>query len=79
MSDDELPIWMVYDHPRDYPNGYIAREILMDIVDDRVKTRRTGEIITAPTLDEIREAMERRGLTYLRRLPDDAVAVETWI
>jgi hypothetical protein len=72
MSDDELPIWTVYDHPRDYPHGFIARKFLLD--------QPTDEIITAPTLDEIREAMWQRGLTCLKRAPgDDPVIVETWI
>lgn len=24
MSDGELPIWAVYDHPRDWPGCYVA-------------------------------------------------------
>ena len=69
---DALPIWTIYDHPRDYPTGFIARKFLLD--------QPTDETIAAPTLDEIREAMWRRGLTPLHRSPDDdPVIVETWI
>jgi hypothetical protein len=77
MSDDVLPIWTVYDHPRDYPHCYVARKFLVGGLADELPT---DEVITAPTLDEIRELMERRGLTCLRRAPeDDPVIVETWI
>jgi hypothetical protein len=71
-DDAGVPIWTVYDHPRDYPEGFIARKFLSE--------QPTSETITAATLDEIREAMWQRGLTPLHRSPnDDPVIVETWI
>ena len=28
-ADDALPMWVVYDHPSDYPETYIARQWLV--------------------------------------------------
>jgi hypothetical protein len=82
MSDDALPIWTVYDHPRDFPHCYVARKFLIGEESGAalILDWPTDEVITADTLDEIRELLERRGLTCFQRAPeDDPVIVETWI
>jgi phage FluMu protein Com len=72
-----LPIWTVFDHPRDYPDGYIARCFETGGGQpDPVPTNFTlmGE------LPLIRAALERSGLTCLTRNPqDDANIMESWL
>lgn len=71
-----LEMWTVYDHPRDYPQGYIARKF----VADANGARPTPEVITSPTLALIRESMMRMGRVCLTRDPqDDPNIIETWL
>jgi hypothetical protein len=67
-----IPIWTVYDHPRDFPDCFIARKFMLDVV--------TTEIVTAPTLDELRDRLATEGLFLVPRSPeDDPRIVETWL
>jgi hypothetical protein len=67
-----LDIWTVYDHPLDFPDCFIARKFVLD--------QPTEEIMTAPTLDELRDRLAEMGLVALARSPeDDAKIVETWV
>lgn len=77
MSDDHVPltIWVVYDHPKDFPDKWVLRP---------QRARRDGTIEAGPafladTLDEIRALVP----PFLHRLPrfpdDDPVIAETWI
>lgn len=73
---DPLSVWTVYDHPLDYPGGYIARrhEAHAD------GCRPTEDTITAPTLQEIRDYMDLMGLACMpREVGDDPCIVESWI
>ena len=66
-----LPIWTVYDSPRDLPGRYVARLFVMD--------KATTKVITAPTLEAVRNLLPA-GLTCLERNPqDDPMIVETWL
>lgn len=70
-----LSMWTVYDHPKDYPDGYIARR------------HEAGNGVSNPTADVvtgdlalIREAMTRCGLYCMKRAPsDDLRILETWM
>ena len=67
---EELDIWTVYDHPRDYPDHYVARLW-------RGETP-TETVLRASTLAEL-HAMLPAGLARLSRMEDDdPVIVETW-
>jgi len=67
----ELPIWVIYDKPTDYPDVLVARKWLLD--------QPTNEVITAATLDDLREKLPP-GLAQLSRHPsDDPKIVESWI
>ncbi|MEY2117089.1 hypothetical protein [Rhodanobacter sp. FW106-PBR-R2A-1-13] len=71
MSPTELFTWVVYDHPRDMPDVFVARQWRL--------TGPTSRFFTAPTLDALREKLPA-GLTCLPRSPDDdSVIVETWL
>jgi len=71
-----LSVWTIYDHPRDYPNHFVARrsEVLLG---GAIGT--TDEMFTASTLAAVR-ALLPPGLYRLPRYPaDDPVIVEIWI
>jgi hypothetical protein len=71
-----LSIWTVYAHPIDYPLGYLARRF------EAFPTgaRATLDIITAPTLEEIRGRLAARGLSCLSRNEcDEPHIVESWL
>jgi hypothetical protein len=71
----ELTGWAVYDHPRDYPQSFVARRW----VGIAGKMIPTADMFVAETLDEVR-ALLPPGLVYFpRRRGDDPVIVETWL
>jgi hypothetical protein len=76
MTDDrQLDIWTIYDRPRDFPDCFVAR--CFTIGEGAIE--RAKYVITAPTLEEIRE-MIPWGLALLPRSPnDDPNIVESWI
>jgi hypothetical protein len=76
MSDDDLIMWVIYDKPKDYPDGFVARP--WAIRRGVPAPAPLDHTITAPTLGLIR----RRFPPGLYRMPsapvDDPVIVETW-
>lgn len=67
-----LPIWVVYDHPKDYPGHYVARKWVGETP--------TREMIAYKDIDELRMSLLAAGLTPLSRSPeDDPSIVETWL
>ena len=72
-----LSMWTIYDRPRDYPVGHIARRY--DVGGDLDEPRASGDAIIGE-LETIRESMMRCGLTCLMRDPNDHPTVlETWL
>jgi hypothetical protein len=75
---DALPMWVVYDHPSDYPNNYVARLWVWD--DEAGAYVATDEQMVCPDLDVIRRQLHLRGLVKLdRQRGDDTVILETWL
>jgi hypothetical protein len=79
MSDEHgllLRWWVIYDHPSDYPDEFVAREWLQL----RIGLVRTGDVRTAPSLDAVRELLPG---DVSHRFPadpeDDPCIVESWI
>lgn len=71
-SKDGLPIWVVYDHPSDYPDTYVARMFNLD--------KPTDDLLIDADLEKIRDALEGMGLVKLMPMPgDDPVIIETWV
>ena len=69
---EALRMWVVYDHPTDYPGSYVARMWLTE--------KPTGSIVIAPTLEDLRWLLLSMGLTPIQRDPgDDPKIVETWL
>jgi hypothetical protein len=70
---DELIMWVVYDHPKDYA-GFIARKFII-----RQPPVATDETMTGE-LETIRGTLRRLGLVSLSRHPkDDRCIVEVWL
>jgi hypothetical protein len=67
-----IPIWTVFDHPRDFPDCFLARKFMLDVA--------TTEIMAAPTLGELRDRLRAKGLVLVLRSPeDDPRIMETWL
>lgn len=67
-----LPVWVVYDHPRDWPDYYVARCWMGE--------QPTGDMILSMDLDMLRSSLESRGLVHLDRMDgDDPAILETWL
>lgn len=70
-----LTIYTIYEHPRDYPNQYVARPWW--IRDDGSLLKST-KVLLADSLDELR-GMLPPGLCHMPRTPsDDPCIVECW-
>ena len=67
-----LPIWVIYDHPSDYPDNYVARLWNSDSPTDTV--------LLADSLETIQEKLHEMGLLCMPRMDeDDPCIVEVWI
>lgn len=70
-----LSIWTVYDHPKDYNDAFVARKFLND--------KPTDDILLAPTLEELRKAVQKAADYELLRMErsecDDPFIVESWL
>lgn len=78
MTDPFLTIWVVFNHPRDYPDKVVVRG--QDIVPGSLEPRHHPECRLFDSLEAAREPLERRGLHRLPRHPsDDPCIVEAWI
>jgi hypothetical protein len=77
VSDDdtELVLWVVYDHPSDYPEDWVARQHVIGIAGSQ-PTDRT----MIGSLESIRAALRRSGFVQIDRSEtDDPVIVESWL
>ena len=70
--NNQLKCWVVYDHPADLPDYFIARLF--------VEGKPTGSFVQGKALELIRMAMLQMGLSCIPRDPsDDPVILETWL
>ena len=72
-----LAMWTVYEHPRDYPDKFVARRF--DVDADGPEP--SASIIVAPDLNTLRKILRYElHLVCITRSPeDDQVIVETWL
>lgn len=71
-----LPMWTVYERPKDYPKHFVARRFMIMSMGNFAIT---DDVLVANTLDEVR-AMLPPGLYRLDRQPnDDRNIVEVWL
>jgi hypothetical protein len=72
---EALHMWTVYDHPRDYPDKYVARRSEIGAA----SVKMTNDMFVADTVDELRTLLPP-GLVCLSRDPnDDPCIVEVWL
>jgi hypothetical protein len=71
-----LPLWVVYDHPADHPDHYIARKFVIT----NFAVQPTPKYFRASRLQVLQASLIRKGLTRLDRdISDDPVILETWL
>lgn len=77
-SDGKLSMWTVYDHPRDFPNNYVARRF--EIGGGGSGPKITTDLMVGFDLEQMRGYLRSLGLTVIPRSEgDDPVIVECWI
>lgn len=77
MSGDVLEMWTIYDHPLDNPDLYVARAWTVGPGGVLFAGR---EHIGLADLEQLRQAMRRKGLVQMARADDDdPVIVEVWL
>ena len=73
-TDNYLSVWTVYDNPLDFPGLFVARKS----VTHKGAVLHTHEVLTASTLQELRELIPP-GLFCMPRDPsDEPQIVECW-
>lgn len=76
LDKDVLPIWTIFAHPLDYPDGYVARQFLAT----KTGPQPTTNEIYETNLSALRGVMARHGLYCLgRERGDEPQIVESWI
>jgi hypothetical protein len=71
-----LAIWTVYERPRDYPCGFIARRFEVS----GLGPKPTRQVIKCLELEPIRDKLERAGLVCMARQEgDEPQIVESWV
>lgn len=76
--EDPLRIWTLYDHPKDYPQGYVVRQWVVTAKGEQP----TATIIQSDAVDKIEAFMAEcyPGLTWIPRSEnDDPVIMGTWL
>jgi hypothetical protein len=76
--------WTIYDHPSDYPNGFIARKWIYApgmAPDDNGEAQPTptAEVLTASSLAELRALLPLGLICFPRKADDDPAIVESWL
>lgn len=72
---ERLPIWVIYDHPDDFPNVYVAR-----LHFSLPQPEPSAICLTCTALEPLRRFLEHRGCFPMDRHPDDDPAIlETWM
>lgn len=74
MTREGLAIWTIIERPSDYPDEFIARKW---IVAEGVAAP-TGDIVTGPTLQSVRDQIPPGLYCFTRAPEDDPNIVESW-
>lgn len=71
-----LAVWVVYDHPKDFPGFFVARKQVAHARQVEI----TDDSFMHESLAVIQHTLEHMGLVRIPRDPDDdPVIVESWI
>jgi hypothetical protein len=72
---DRLPMFVIYDHPADYPKHFVAR-MWFTLPQEQC----LNVVLRSPELESLQDLMATWGLTKLQRFgADDPAIVETWL
>jgi len=75
MNEDVLSIWVVYDHPKDRPECYVARRHEVHPTGPRP----TADVIVGGSLEDVRARLPG----HLHRVPrdprDEKYVMELWL
>ena len=72
---EKLAMWTVYDHPKDFPDKFVARKWLV-----ATEPVATDEHLVSDSLEWLRRRFEEMGLYCIPRNPgDDPNIVEVWL
>lgn len=75
-GDQVLTLWVIYDHPVDEPEAFVARRWV--ILDGGAAA--TRETMTEPDVATLRKYFRMEGLSRIARLPnDDPKIMEVWL
>lgn len=75
-STTVMEMFVIYERPRDYPDGYVMRRWE---IGGSVSPRPTDYFITGKTLEEVRRAVPPHCIRLHRHPNDETQIVETWI
>jgi len=71
-----VDVWVVYDHPTDWPDWYVARRWRVE----NQKYHPTPDLLMARKLGDLRGRLHGNGFTPIEPMPgDDPVIMETWL
>lgn len=73
-ASDELDMWVVYDHPRDFPRAWVARRWTVGTA-----AAPTGDMIACSTLEQLRAVVGGNRLQLPRHDADDPKVTEAWL
>jgi hypothetical protein len=82
MARTDLTMWVITDHPRDFPEVYVARRFSLRPGGGLAVGTTSEDVWTSPGLTPLRMVMQHiEGMSgFFSRSPeDDPVVVETWI
>jgi hypothetical protein len=72
-----LNIWVIYDHPKDFPEEYVAR---LWQVKNGSSPEFTASVIRSKSVERLREIFVNTGLVRIDRYNiDDECILETWL
>jgi len=68
---NNLELWVIYKHPKDYPDKFVARKFIFD--------KPTFEVVIGNDINEVRLAIPKGLTRFLPDAEDDKVIVEIWL
>lgn len=71
-----MSLWTIYDHPTDYPDGYVVRQWFI-IPGEGAAPQESAHY--APTLEAAREYLPAGLWNLGKQYDDDPAIAETWI
>lgn len=70
-----LRMYVIYDHPSDYPDRFVARRAFVGAVTVCFE----DDVLAADSLDNLRKMLPQGLICIPRGVNDDPVIVEAWI